>query len=187
MRAKCGKNCFNCARMNNGNTFLRDDLKVVTLYGRGSKGKTTTLVLTLIKLLLNNNVCISKCVYKNFTLNDIMKEYKAGQVGDFTCALTVKTDNGDKTIGFTTVGDTCWQLIDAFKNCGNCDLYVCASHMSKQSDMFIDNITKNGVAYKYSRTTAVQSGALKSANNAEKDLLNDLQSTYLAKIILNLL
>ena len=59
--------------------------------------------------------------------------------------------------------------------------------MSKQSDMLIDNITKNGVAYKYSRITAIQSGALKGANNAETDLLNDLQSTYLAKIILNLL
>ena len=104
-------------------------LKILALWGNGSKGKTTTLNL-LTKLLSNNLTQIND--QKN-PINNRTKD---------NCYVVMYKE---KRIGVTTRGDTKEVLEEDFKwlksrfNGTGCDLYVCASRSKGSSAFFIKN------------------------------------------------
>ena len=104
-------------------------MNVLALWGKGSKGKTTTI--NLLTGLLSNG----------FTQN-INFQYPVTlpiNMGKDNCYIVIY--NGKK-IGITTRGDTKKALEDDFRwlkqNAGDCDLYVCATRSKGTTCKYIE-------------------------------------------------
>ncbi len=177
--------CFGCGcdgAVTNG-FAIKDDLRVVALYGRSQSGKTPTLALTLVKLITLCGFEIEKCVSRKFDLAKLIEDSGQYKFSNRSCVLRKQVGETVKRIGFTTVGDNVEELKKAFSLFGNCDLYVCAMHEKTKTEKFVDSITKRGKSYKYSRFAYFESGAQTVDIDQEKRILNDLQSSYLASKI----
>ena len=168
-----------------GKNGISNDLRVIALCGKKESGKTPTLVLTLIKLITLHGFEIEQCLYNQFCINDLMAAVAKYVFSDYSCVLKKQVGDSVKRIGFTTMGDSERCLTDVFKMFGKCDLYVCAMHKRPGTERFIDEVTKNGKAYKYGRFSFSTNVDLKQEEFSEQRILNDLQSNYLAVSIMN--
>lgn len=93
---------------------------VISLYGSGNTGKTSTLRL-VIDMLINNGATISKTDPNNLDLTKLAKE------ADVKCCLT---NTAGKKICITTSGDDGFQQTANkcfVHNCGSIDAWITAS------------------------------------------------------------
>ena len=102
---------------------MMEKSKVIVLWGKGDRGKTTTLNLLIKKLLPLSSKTLAGKISCSITENSwIVLEY-----------------NG-KTIGIITAGDDAKSLDDYFSEITTpCDIYVCASRTKGSSCKYIEN------------------------------------------------
>lgn len=121
-------------------------LKILALWGKGSKGKTTTLNM-LTNLLSNNSAKV-----------DVQKHFIGSKTEDNCYVVTYK----EKKIGITTRGDTKEVLENDFKwlenycDGKNCDLYICASRSKGSTVSFIKSIASEEDIFWISKITISQ-------------------------------
>ncbi len=116
-------------------------MKILALWGKGSKGKTTTL--NLLTELLSNN----------FTEINNQKYPTVSKTNDNCYIVTYK----GKKIGITTRGDTKEVLEKDFEWLGKCcDLYICASRSKSSTVWFIENLASDGDIFWVSKATVSQ-------------------------------
>ena len=108
--------CFGCdcgGAVTNGYA-IKDDLNVVALYGRQQSGKTSTLALTLVKLITLYGFEIEKCVSRKFDLAKLIEDSGQYKFSNRSCVLRKQVGETVKRIGFTTVGDNAEEIKKAF-------------------------------------------------------------------------
>ena len=107
-------------------------MKILALWGKGSKGKTTTINL-LTKLLSNN--------FKNIDASKYPITIPVNMKKDNLYVLKYKS----KKIGITTRGDNKEALEEDFKDLPNdCALYICATRTKGETCKYIEDRTTDG-------------------------------------------
>lgn len=107
-------------------------MKILSLWGKGSKGKTTTINL-LTKLLSNN--------FKNIDASKYPITIPVNMKKDNLYVLKYKS----KKIGITTRGDNKEALEEDFKDLPNdCALYICATRTKGETCKYIEDRTTDG-------------------------------------------
>lgn len=107
-------------------------MKILSLWGKGSKGKTTTINL-LTKLLSNN--------FKNIDASKYPITIPVNMKKDNLYVLKYKS----KKIGITTRGDNKEALAEDFKDLPNdCALYICATRTKGETCKYIEDRTTDG-------------------------------------------
>ena len=188
---------FKCAKKLNGcvkfcDKVFASDLHVVSLYGRGEKGKTQTLN-KLLTLLTQPNFVFKTAngfnSYANF-LNSVQNNPKQ----DHTALFTYTNKKGEnKTVGITTTGDMCYCLAKEFdwlkqaNNNQDCNLYICASHLNGSTVDWLKARTANGYLLRLSKLAIETIGNVPNVPIISQNTINDLQAKYIYDIILNLL
>lgn len=115
---------------------MKDNLKIIALYGSSNTGKTATLK-ELIDKMLDNNYSI---------VNEDKRDYATE---DRCCVLEYM----GKKIGITSAGDDTGILEKAFDFMigYNCDLYICATHNKGKTVKFVEKLTENGMLIRHSK------------------------------------
>lgn len=160
----CTKNCKG---------VFSDNQKIISLYGRSQKGKSTTLKLLMDKMLTNAFAAKSRNI--NTKAKDTLGVFEY-----------VNAHNEKKLIGVTTRGDDCYALADDFSRLGLCDLYVCASRTKGCSLRWLEKRTKNGFLLRLSKATTFSRG-VKPLPAFSEDIINDWQAEKLLEIVKSLL
>lgn len=113
---------------------MKDNLKIIALYGRSNTGKTATLK-KLIKTLEKSSV-----------VHEDSRDYAKG---DRCCVLEYM----GKKVGVTSAGDDSGILEKAFDFMVgyNCDLYICATHTKGKTVRFVEKLTENGMLMWHSK------------------------------------
>lgn len=152
---------------------LPTNMKIVSLYGGGGTGKTTTLK-SLIGLLEKNGQLING---KN-------------NVKDSWGVFELFNANGKNVkVGITTKGDTVGALEKDFKKMlsYDCDLYVCASHTYGSTVTWLQNRTKNGYLLRLSKATVQEQGQMPNVAIITEQAINTWQAEKLFEIVISLL
>lgn len=116
---------------------MKNDLKIIALFGRSSSGKTETLNLLIDQMRENG--------YR-FVCGDSSKNSN-----DRYCVL----EHNGKKIGITTQGDDDSYLKNPFEFMMNksCDWYICAARNKGSSVNFIKRLTENGTLFWHRKWT----------------------------------
>ena len=152
---------------------LPTNMKIVSLYGSGGTGKTTTLKI-LAGLLQRIGQFTNKAPRRNKEVCGVFSIHNAkGQ---------------EIKVGLTTKGDDDGALDKDFSLLGHCDLYVCASHTYGSTLTWLQNQTKNGYLLRLSKATVenMQGHVPKVATITER-AINTWQAEKLFEIVISLL
>lgn len=135
----------------------RDTLTVIALQGKGSTGKTKTLI-RVVSMLSNGTTEETKAT---------VIEYK------------------NKRIGITTYGDNKEELENLFKVYTDCDLYVCACRTKGETVKYLSELTSNGKLIYHGKwfTKKVENEENYDGNFADDS--NQIQAEYIIKEIDN--
>ncbi|MCM1441109.1 MAG: hypothetical protein NC131_18195 [Roseburia sp.] len=156
-------------------------MKIVSLYGTGASGKTTTLKLFLKKALSTYRVKVT--VTDTSLYGSTIDEYIADIDSSAERDCYVVMDIDGHCIGITTVGDNRWCLENDFKHFDNCELCFCAARSNGETHKFLRNKCNgdNFIQYKQTRIDSYPPNGIETrwqyANESMAELLmKELQS-----------
>lgn len=123
-------------------------MKIITLCGANSVGKTTSIKYFVAKVLTEQPAA-SIYLYKNISAGEVLasiedskNNVRKGRIyRDFAIVLNIK----GVIIGITTFGDTYDILKEKFKIFArfNCDICFCASHPYKKIQDYLSELAKD--------------------------------------------
>ena len=150
-------------------------MKILALWGKGSKGKTTTINL-LTKLLSNN--------FKNIDASKYPITIPVNMKKDNLYVLKYKS----KKIGITTRGDNKEALEEDFKDLPNdCALYICATRTKGETCKYIEDRTTDGDIFWIAKASLSRETHNKYVTDSfikgQQDLANINQANYLLGFI----
>ena len=123
-------------------------MKIVALYGKGDAGKSTTLLMLIVKLMKKYGDSCTLLPSRNLTVKAIEQELerrvkatkrKDKEVQD----EVVKFEISGHIVGITTQGDNSWLLEKAFKQFTDCDIVICATRSSGCSVDYAQRMADN--------------------------------------------
>jgi len=121
-------------------------MEIVTLYGKGNKGKSTALLMLIAKVLKSYD-CKEIIPPKNpLTVDGIKSDLHDRTLGGNGAAHdeTVKLEINGKLVGITTFGDTEDCIDGKFKRLADCDIVFCAARSRGRTLKYIERKEKAG-------------------------------------------
>ena len=114
---------------------------IITVSEKDNKGKTAMLCILID--MMKTTSCF----------HHIADRKRNSNAKDKTCIFQLK--GTDKKVGITTTGDMCYCLAEEFAWMQeyNCDLYICASHLSGGTLDWLMARTKNGYLLRLGKAT----------------------------------
>lgn len=166
-------------------------MKIIALYGKGDRGKSTTLKNLIVKCLQpdieDKLLYWSREVSIDILLEELQLEKEARRKGKKTNVVNIVVVLKIKgiTVGITTSGDTRESLESAFEQFAKhtCDICFCASRTKGGTLNYLNERKANGENLLWVEKFALEGFAKYDGINDIIDDLNEQQAQHLAKYI----
>lgn len=154
------------------------NMKIVSLYGRGNIGKTTTLKKLLVKILrsLPSRDAVLKTSLHGKTIDEKIAEAFVHDTNECVIDCYAVVEINGRKIGLTTYGDNDSSMEEHFEKFADCDLCFCATRTYGSSCDFVYAKAGADNVYWYRQTyvTANDEVDLDDRRNAANESMADL-------------